>query len=416
MKKLLMASLGVVLIALLALTLATGNTFTQQLDNITADLAKDPRVQVISSDKDSGWLSSRGETTLAYVLDARTNLLVTSQWQASHRPGWVSYQGSIQLSSVEEGQESLDLLDKLGVDPLPFHGRAGWKQASYILDLQALALADKDYSIEFSGGELKAGYEYATGHQTGRLEAASLKLGGGQFNPSQLTFEEVLLSWNQQGIYPWVSGDMHLNLNKLHFKGPQGEVTFDQPHLSQQLQITEQNFDLSLALDTGEVRSGDRKLGKAALALRTDSFDGQATADLLEFFSQEADWEGLSEEAMQPGLAAMNQLLQGSPALLLDHLQISLATPVELSQQAEGSIGFDGRNLPTEYLNRISSGEIAEDDLMSRVRVEFLFDKINPELLMLVGIPPFLQDESAAQQSLIWEAGELRLNGQRLPF
>jgi|GEM_PF-1831261 len=416
MKKLLIAGLAVVLVALLILTTATGKTFNQQLDNIATELAADPRVQVVASDQDTGWFSSQGELTLAFALDARVDLLITSEWQARHRPGWVSYQGTTQMQSTEAGEEKLNLLAELGIDPLPFHGRAGWKKASYILDLQALTLADEDFSIEFSGGQLEADYEYATGHQTGRLQADLLKLGGGHFNPSSLSFEELLLNWNQQGVYPWMAGDMHFNVDNLHFKGPQGEVSFAQPHLSQNLQITEQEFDLSLDFNTGDVRSAGRDLGKAALSLRTDKFDGQATADLLEFFSQEADWESLSEEAMQPGLAAMNQLLEGSPSILLDHLQVSLVTPLEINQKAEGSLRFDGRNLPSEYLNRLSSGEIAEDDFMSRVRLELLFDKINSELLMLVGIPPFLQDESAEQQSLVWEGGELRLNGQRLPF
>ena len=416
MKKLLIAGLAVILVALLMLTVATGNIFNQQLDKIAADLAQDPRVQVVASEQDAGWFNSQGELTLAFSLDARVDLLVTSQWQARHRPGWVSYQGSSQIQSDEAGGEKLNVLAELGIDPLPFHGRAGWKKASYILDLQALTLADDDLSIQFSGGQLEAGYEYATGHQTGRLQADLFKLGGGRFNPSSLSFEELLLNWNQQGVYPWVAGDMSFHVDRLHFKGPQGEVSFAQPYLSQNLEVTEQEFELSLDFNSGEVRSGGRDLGKAALSLQTDDFDGQATADLLEFFSQEADWESLSEEAMQPGLAAMNRLLEGSPGILLDHLEVSLVSPLEIKQKAEGSLRFDGQNLPTDYLNRLSSGEIAEDDLISRVRFELLFDKINPELLMLVGIPAFLQDESAEQQSLVWERGELRLNGQRLPF
>jgi hypothetical protein len=180
--------------------------------------------------------------------------------------------------------------------------------------------------------------------------------------------------------------------------------------------MTEESFDLNLSLDTGEATSSGRSLGSAALSVRTDRFDGQASADLLEFFGQEADWESLDEEAMQPGLMAMNRLLEGSQALLLENFQVSLVTPIEITQQAEGSISFDGRNLPSQYLSRVSDGEIAEDDVMSRMRVELLFDKINPELLRLVGIPPFLQDESAEQQSVVWEGGELRMNGKRLPF
>ncbi|WP_404416824.1 DUF945 family protein [Marinospirillum sp.] len=415
MKKLWVIGLGVILVAVVTLTLATGKTFTGQLDKLSAELAEDPRIRVVSSDKDSGWLSSSGEMTLAFTLDDQADLLVTSQWQASHRPGWVDYQGTTRLH-VEEGEERLDLLDELGVEPLPFQGRADWSHASYLLELPALTMADPDFSIDFSGGQLEAGYEYESGRQTGQLQAAFLQLGGGEQDPSRLNLEDVLLSWDQQGTYPWISGDMKLNLARLHFNGPQGEVAFAEPQISQQMQMSEESFDLSLSLDTGEATSNGRSLGSAALSVRTDRFDGQASADLLEFFGQEADWESLDEEAMQPGLMAMNRLLEGSPALLLENFQVSLVTPVEMTQKAEGSVSFDGRNLPSRYLNRLSDGEIAEDDLMSRMRVELLFDKINPELLRLVGIPPFLQDESAEQQSVVWEGGELRMNGKLLPF
>ncbi|SFC19479.1 protein of unknown function [Marinospirillum celere] len=417
MKKLVGGVLVALVLGLLVLSVVSGRSFTSQLDKMAEQAAKDPRVEILASDIQSGWLSSSGEMTLVFTLDARVDLLITSEWQASHRPGWVTFKGLTGLQSQDkESGESLDLLAELGLDPLPFQGRADWNQASYRMDLDALAVADENFSIDFSGGQLEASYHYASSRQTGQLLAETLTLGGGQFTPSTLDFKDLLLQWEQEGSYPWISGNLNLALEEIYFTGPQGEVRFDRPQASQHLQLSEESFDLKLDMSTGEVSSAGRSLGSAAIGLSTQDFKGQPMAKLMEFFSEEADWENLDEEAMQPGIAAINELLEGSPAILLDHLQVKLITPFEINQKAEGSARFDGRNLPSSYLNRLTSGEISEEDFASRVRVELLFDKINPDLLLLVGIPPFLQDESADQQSLVWEAGEVRLNGKRLPF
>lgn len=416
MKKLLGAGLILLALGALVLSVFSGRTFTSQMEQLAQEAAEDPRVQLVSSESQAGWLTSRGQMTLAYTLDPRTELLVTTDWQARHRPGWVTFTGEALLATESEEGEHLDLLAELGLEPLFFRGRADWRQASYQLDLEALAVADDHYSIELSGGYLEGDYDYASGRQTGRFTATDLILGGGHFTQSALDFQSLELKWKQEGSYPWVAGDLDLTAESIQFTGPQGEVLLDQPRLSQVLALSEAGFNLQLDVTTGEVSSAGRALGRAGLRVSTENFDGPAMAQLMEFFGEEADWENLDEEAMQPGMEAMNQLLEGSPALVLEALEIKLLTPFEISQKAEGSVRFDGRNLPSSYLNRLSSGEISDDEFASRVRLELLFDRINPDLLLLVGIPPFLQDESADQQRLVWEAGELRLNGQRLPF
>lgn len=416
MKKMLIAGLAVLVVASALLAQMTGSIFSQEVDKLSVQLEKDPRIQVLTQEQESGWFASQGKITVSFVLDSQHNLVVTNHWQARHRPGWVSYQGDTFLHSLDAEESSLDLLEGLGIESLPFSGRAGWRKASYQLELEAVSWMEKDLSVDFSGGQLDADYVYASGQQTGHLTADFLTLASGQFNPSKLRFDGLSLAWGQQGVYPWVSGEMHGSMEQLHFQGPQGELRFDQPSISQNLAMSEKAFDLRVDFDSGSVGSGDRSLGQLAFSLHTDRFNGQAMADLLTFFSEEADWEAVNEEAMQPALSAFNRLLEGSPGIVLEKLAVDLARPIEISQKAGGSLYFDGRNLPENYLNRVSSGELAEDDLMKRLSLELVFDQIDSELLMLIGIPAFLQDESKAQQQLTWEGGELRLNGQRLPF
>lgn len=415
MKKWLISGVVLVLGGVAAIQF-TGRIFTQEVDQFLVNLAKDPRMEVVALEQHSGWLRSEGEVTLAIDMDARQELIITNRWDARHRPGWVSYQGETQLASQEEGQSPVDLLAAIGLEALPFTGRAGWRQANYQLQLQPLSLQEEGWSIEFSGGQLEADYVYSSGQQSGHLQADLIQLASGPFNPTQLTFDDLSLHWEQQGVYPWISGNLEAHLEKLSWQGPQGELQLIQPQGSQSLAFSEEAFALELGVDTGRVQTAGRDLGQLRLQVETQDFDGMAMADLLDFFGQQADWEALSEEAMQPGLKALNQLLKGSPGIQLKQLEVDLVAPIEVSQGAEGSLQFDGTNLPDDYLNRLSRGEIAEDDFIQRFKLELLVDQIDPDLLLLVGIPAFLQDESKAQQRITWQAGELRLNGQRLPF
>lgn len=393
-----------------------GKTFINEMDAALEQAAEDPRVRLLTQEQEQGWLQSSGTLTWAYQLDLETELLITSHWQAAHRPAWVSFSGTTALLVNQDGEPQLDLLDHLDLQPIAFHGQAGLRKMTLQMPLQPLAVAEEHYHIEFSGGELQLDYAYASGKQVGKFTTDLLRLGGGQFDPSKLDLEGLQLNWSQQGVYPWVRGDLSLQLQRLFFSGAQGEVSFAQPWLKQTLNLDSEHFDLSLELTSGEVSSSGNELGQLDLAFSTDHFDGQAMADLVAFFGQEADWQALDEEAMQPALDSLNRLLEGSPALNLDQLDITLLTPFSISQKAQGSARFDGRHLPTDYLHRVARGEISEEDFAKRFRLELLFDQINPELLMLVGIPPFMLDSSAAKQSLVWEAGELRLNGERLPF
>jgi hypothetical protein len=85
---------------------------------------------------------------------------------------------------------------------------------------------------------------------------------------------------------------------------------------------------------------------------------------------------------------------------------------MELDQKVHGSLRFDGTNLPTDYLLQLSSAQLETEDFFSRVRLELVFDQINPILLLMIGIPTHLVDDPSQEQRLLLENGELRLNGQ----
>lgn len=416
MKKTLITGLLVVAVTLVGATIMTGRIFQGQVNNLTAEALKDPRLEVLDASVNEGMFSSSGNLAIAMQLEDGLRLIVESPWQASHLPLWVNFTGQtlVTLETPEE-DEVINLLDELGMEPLEYQGRADWKKATYQMAAQTLMFNDGYASIEIPSMTLLGDYHYS-GRQTGSLLAKQVTLIEKSYATTQLKLKDLALSWDQQASYPWVEGDAELKAEQVDFSSVQGKIQLIKPSLKQQLVYNQETFDYRLALDLGQVKNDTEGLGAGKLALKTESFNGQAVADLIAALAANPDLDQAKEQDLQAMMSAFDQLLSGSPALVLEEFHVNLESPFQLEQKATGKLSFDGNNLPLNYLLQLEEGRLTTDDPISRARLELNFSKLEPGLLMLVGIPLDLLDPDAEQQQLLFEANELKLNGQRIPF
>lgn len=416
MKKFLWGLLVVLLVAGVAASITTGRMFHAELQKVTTESVRDPRIELVLNEVSEGLFSSSGQQTLAMELDTETRLLIETRWQASHLPGWLNFSGDVALKaeSLLDG-ESVDLLQELGIAPLTYTGKADWNKASYTLVMEPFNLEEAGILLESSGLVHEGVYHY-TGQQVGQLRMDRLTTRGQGYNTSDMELSGLLMTFDQTVDYPWSQGQVELTFDALDFNGSQGNVLITGPVWEMQLDFTRQAFDLLMKLDIGDVTSDGQPLANGSLVLKTRQLDGQAMADLLEQMGGHTDFEQLSEAQNQALLAATDRLLAGSPQLLLEQLNVSVKAPMELDQKVHGSLGFDGTNLPSDYLLQLSSAQLDGEDFFNRVRLELTFDQINPVLLLMMGIPPSMIEDPAQEQHLLLENGELKLNGQLLPL
>ncbi|MBE0505529.1 MAG: DUF945 family protein [Marinospirillum sp.] len=416
MKKFLWILLLVLLVAGVAASITTGRMFHAELQKVTTESVRDPRIELVLNEVEEGLFSSSGQQTLAMNLDAETRLLIETRWQASHLPGWLNFNGDVNLKaeSLQDG-ETIDLLQELGITPLTYVGKADWNKATYRLVLEPFNLQEAGVLLESSGLVHEGVYHY-TGQQVGQLRMDHLQARGQGYNTSNLDLAGLLMTFEQRVDYPWSKGQIELTFESLDFSGSQGNVQINKPLWQLQLDFTKKAFDLLMKLDLGEVTSDGKSLAAGRLTLRTKQLDGQAMADLLEQMDGQMGFDPLSESQNQALLATTDRLLASSPQLLLEQLEFSLKAPMEFDQKVHGSLSFDGTNLPTDYLLQLSLGQLGTEDFFSRVRLELVFDQINPILLLMLGIPPYMVDNPDQEQHLLLENGELRLNGQLMPL
>ncbi|GLR63355.1 DUF945 family protein [Marinospirillum insulare] len=413
MKKLLIIGL-IVLLAAAGASVMTGRVFEEQLANFEAEMNKDPRLDAVSHSVDTGLFSSSGSMTVSMYLEDNQQLIIESPWQASYLPGWVNYQGETLVTLAAEG-EVINLLEELDLGELKYQGKAGWKKATFSMAVQPFLFEDKYAKLDLSGLDLAATYHYS-GQQEGKLIAKNLILVEKNQQVTELAFKDLALTWDQQGSYPFVQGDAELKADEINFSSPQGVVNLAKSTWSQQLVFNEQNFDYSMSLDLGEIQSQGENLGTGKLSLKTANFNGQAMADLLELLATNPNYDQGEEATNQAVMAALDQLLGGSPAIELEELSLNIQMPFVLEQDAWGELSFDGTNLPVNYVQQLEIGRIDSDDALGRTRLELNFSKIEPGLLMLIGIPPSMLNSEADEQKLVFEAGVLELNGNPLPF
>lgn len=416
MKKYFWIFLLVLVVAGVAASITTGKMFYTELQKVTAESVRDPRIELVLNQVDEGLFSSSGQQTLAMNLDAETRLLIETRWQAKHLPGWLNFSGDVHLKaeSLQDG-ETIDLLQELGIAPMTYTGKADWNKATYRLVLEPFDLQEAGILLESSGLVHDGVYHY-TGQQVGQLRMDHLQARGQGYNTSHLNLTGLLMTFDQQVDYPWSKGQVKLTFESLDFTGSQGNLLITQPVWELQLDFTRQAFNLLTQLNLGDVTSEGEPLATGQLTLRTQQLDGQAMADLLEQMANHTDFDQLTETQNQQLLATTDRLLAGSPKLLLEQLNISLKAPMELDQKVQGSLSFDGTNLPTDYLLQLSSAQLDTADFFNRVRLELIFDQINPVLLMMIGLPPYMVEDPSQEQHLLLENGELKLNGQLIPL
>lgn len=413
MKKLLLIGLVVVLVAVGA-SVTTGRIFQEQLANLEAEINKDPRLNAVSNPVDEGLFSTSGSMTISMNLEDDQRLIIKNPWHASHLPGWVSYQGQT-LLTLEAGEEVINLLEELDLGTLEFQGKAGWKKATFAMAVEPFLFEDGYAKLEMSGVDLTGTYYYS-GRQVGKLIAENVALMEKGNATTELEFEDLELSWDQKGSYPFVQGDAELLAESIYFSSPQGQVAFNKPNWNQALVFNKETFDYKMSLDLGQVINQGQDLGTGKLSLKTASFNGQAVADLLELLAANSRYDEMADNDVKAVMSALDKLLGGSPALVLEEFKFNVKEPVTFKQEATGELSFDGSNLPINYLEQLDDGSLNSDDAIKRSRLELNFNKIEPSLLMLVGIPPSILNQDADVQKLVFEAGELKLNGQLLPF
>jgi len=414
MKKLLIIGL-VVLLAAAGASVMTGRVFQEQLANLEAEINKDPRFEAVSSNINKGLFSSSGSMTVSMYLENDQRLMIESPWQASHLPGWVNYQGQTLLTLEAGNDEVINLLDELGLDSLEYQGKAGWKKATFFMAIEPFVFEDEYAKLSMSGVDLSGSYHYS-GRQVGKLIAKNLTLVEKGYATTELAFQDLALSWDQNGSYPYVQGDANLKAGQIYFSSPQGKVELADTSLSQALVFNQQSFDYLMSLDLGQIKSQGENLGTGKFSLKTANLDGQAMAELLELVAANPSYEQIEEDTTQAIMKVLDKLLADSPSLALEEFKVDVQTPFTFEQEARGELSFDGTNLPINYLQQLGEGGVASDDLIGRTRLELNFNKIDPGLLMLVGIPPSMLDSEADEQKLVFEAGELKLNNQLLPF
>ena len=414
MKKLLIIGL-VVLLAAAGASVMTGRVFQEQLANLEAEINKDPRLEAVSSSLNKGLFSSSGSMTISIYLENDQRLIIENPWQASYLPGWVNYQGQTLLTLKAGDEEVINLLEELNLGNLEYQGKAGWKKATFLMAVEPFLFEDAYAKVEMSGVDLSGTYHYS-GRQEGSLVAKNLAVLEKGYATTELKFEEVALNWDQKGSYPFVQGDANLQVDKLYFSSPQGKIELENPSWNQALVFNEQSFDYLMSLDLGQIKSQGENLGTGKFSLKTANFNGRAVADLLELIAANSNYEQIEEDTTQAIMAALDKLLGGSPTLLLEEFKVDVKTPFTFEQQATGELSFDGTNLPINYLQQLEEGRLDSDDALGRIRLELNFSKIEPGLLMLVGIPPSMLNPEADEQKLVFEAGELKLNGNLIPF
>jgi len=414
MKKLLIIGLIILLVAVGA-SVMTGRVFQKQLVNLEAEISKDPRFEAVSNNINTGLFSSSGSVTVAMYLADNQQLIIENPWQASHFPGWVNYQGQTLLTLEVDGQEAINLLEELNLSSLEYQGKADWKKATFSMFVEPFLFEDEYAKVEMSGIDLAGTYHYS-GRQVGKLMTKNLALLEKGYETASLKFEELALSWDQVSNYPFVQGGAELMAGHIYFSSPQGKVELGNPSWSQELDFNEQNFDYLMSLDLGDIKSQGENIGTAKFSLKTANFNGQAVADLLALMAGNSAYEQMDAATTQAIVAAVDKLLGGSPALILNDFKLNVHTPFTFEQEATGRLSFDGSNLPINYLQQLDEGRLNSDDALSRTRLELNFNKIDPGLLMLVGIPPSMLNTASDEQKLVFEAGKLKLNGQPLPF
>lgn len=415
MRKTLVIGLLIVVATAVGATIMTGRIFQGQINNLTAEILQDPRFEIIDSTVNEGMFSSSGNFAIAMQLEEGARLIVENPWHASHLPAWVNYTGEVLVTLETDQDEVVNLLDELGMDTLKYTGKAGWKKATTHMAVQALVFSDGYATLDIPSMKLSSDYFY-NGRQIGKLLINEMTLIENKLASTELKLNDLVFSWNQQGSYPWVGGEAELKAAQVNFSGPQGEIEIIKPSLQQQLVYNADVFDYSLAFDLGKIKSGEGNLGTGKLAIKTENFNGQAVANLVELLAANPSLEKANEKDLQLVMRAFDQLLSGSPAIVLQELDISLENPFKLEQQTTGKLSFDGRNLPIDYLLQLEEERIDTEDPISRTRLELNFSKLEPSLLMLVGIPLDLLDSDADVQQLVFEEGELKLNGHLLPF
>ncbi|WP_114417708.1 DUF945 family protein [Marinospirillum perlucidum] len=413
MKKWLLSGSLLLVILLVIMTVATGRVFEQQLEKAVAQVASSPGYTLVSQDIRGGLLGSEADLELAFQLDARTQVLISTLLVSSYRPGWTTFQGGMDMQVIWDDQEPLDFLESVGLEELPFSGQADWSKASYRLEVDELKSEDSDLTLHMQEAELAGSYHY-NGEQDGQLQMERLAFTSPRADDLEILDLEAV--WQNTGGYPWGEGEMQVHATEITYQSPLGRVQLQQPQLDYAIQLTEEALDLSMQLDTGEITSSGRPLGQVDITFHTENLNGEAALELAEHFNQDIDWNQADAAAMQPARDAASRLLSGSPKLVLDQLAVELQAPFPIQQMAEGELKFDGRNLPTDYLARLSAGELPPEDFASRVSLQLLMDEVDPNLMRLVGLPTSLLDEEADQQMLSWEKGQLRLNDQPLPF
>lgn len=396
-------------------SIMTGRVFQEQFINLEAEFSKDPRLEVLDNTINKGLFSSSGSMTLAMHLEENQRLIIESPWQASHFPGWVNYAGQTLLNLELGSQEVVNLLDEVGLDALQYEGTANWKKADFQMALEPFTFNDANAHLEVSGVNLTGTYHYS-GEQVGLLTVTHLAFLEQNAAQASLDLKGFNLSWNQKGSYPWVQGTADLTAERIYFSNAQQNIELTQPSWKQSLVFNQQAFDYLVSLDMGKVTSQGDELGMGRLTLKTENFDGQAMVDLIEAAAANPNIDRLEEKDLLVMTNAFNRLLSASPVVVLQEFDLDLKAPIIFEQKTTGKLSFDGRNLPTSYLQQIESGGLDADDPINRTRLELNFSQLNPGLLMMIGIPTSMLNTDQAAQQLVFENGMLKLNGNHIPL
>ena len=415
MKKLLLGGLVVAVAAATGASIMSGRIFQEQVLKLEAEVGKDPRINIVENTINKGLFTSSGSLNISMHLEDGQRLIFESPWQASHLPGWVSYSGETQITLELEGEEVIDLLEEYSMQPLRYQGTAGWNKATTQMLIEPFWYEDALTQIELSGVDLTGEYYYS-GRQTGQLVIKQGSVVKNSYSESRLELEELVFTWDQKGEYPWVQGSAQIKADRIYVSSAQGEAEFSQPSFSQNLVFNPQAFDFLMTLDLGKVSNQDEEVGTSKFTLKTEQFNGQAIADLVELLTVNSRFEDASEEDLQSLKQAFGRLLDGSPALVLQEFNLELKSPIKFNQQAKGRLGFDGSNLPLNYLDQLEEGSLDQEDPINRIKLELSLNKLDPGLLMMLGLPASLLNQDEDEQVLVFEAGELKLNGHLLPF
>ena len=415
MKKIVILGL-VVLGTAVGATVIAGREFQAQLVQLETEMDQDPRIEVVNNTLNKGLFSSSGSMIFAMHLEDDQRLIIESPWQASHFPGWVDYTGQLLLSLDLGLQETVNLLDRVGILAPEYQGTAGWKKTTFQMHLEPFVFNEGLASLEVSGASVTGSYSYS-GEQQGQLVINKLAFSEQNYAATTFDLNDLTVSWNQVSNYPWLQGTAEVSAGRIYVANQQQNIELIQPRLSQELVLNQQAFDYLASLDLGEIKSQGSPMGSAKLRLKTEGLNGQAVADLMDVVAtnthlEEAEAKGDLDRVQ----GALNSLLAGSPAVVLQEFNLTLKSPIVLEQQTTGKLSFDGRNLPISYLQQIEKGRLDSNDLINRTRLELNFSRLDQGLLMMLGIPASVLNPDQAEQKLVFEAGELRLNGNHLPF